>query len=83
MIDIQLLRKDIDNVAARLATRKFQLDVAGFNAIEAERKLLRAVRRHNGSGSYLPTQILCNGEPLTLEMLDEATDIRINLEAGR
>jgi hypothetical protein len=52
-------------------------------AIEAERKLLRAVRRHNGSGSYLPTQILCNGEPLTLEMLDEATDIRINLEAGR
>ena len=38
MIDIQLLRKDIDNVAARLATRKFQLDVAGFNALEAERK---------------------------------------------
>jgi len=37
MIDIQLLRKDIDNVAARLATRKFQLDVAGFNALEAER----------------------------------------------
>ena len=41
MIDIQLLRKDIDNVAARLATRKFQLDVAGFNAIEAERKALQ------------------------------------------
>ncbi len=38
MIDIQLLRKDIDKVAARLATRKFQLDVAGFNALEAERK---------------------------------------------
>lgn len=52
-------------------------------AIEAERKLLCAVRRNNGSGSYLPTQILCNGEPLTLEMLDEATDIRINLQAGR
>jgi seryl-tRNA synthetase len=41
MIDIQLLRKDIDNVAARLATRKFQLDVAGFNAIEAERKAIQ------------------------------------------
>ena len=41
MIDIQLLRKDIDNVAARLAARKFQLDVAGFNAIEAERKSLQ------------------------------------------
>jgi seryl-tRNA synthetase len=41
MIDIQLLRKDIDNVAARLATRKFQLDVAGFNALEAERKAIQ------------------------------------------
>jgi seryl-tRNA synthetase len=42
MIDIQLLRKDIDTVAARLAARKFQLDVAGFNAIEAERKSLQS-----------------------------------------
>lgn len=41
MIDIQLLRKDIDTVAARLATRKFQLDVAGFNALEAERKAIQ------------------------------------------
>ncbi|GAB3431084.1 serine--tRNA ligase [Massilia solisilvae] len=41
MIDIQLLRKDIDNVAARLATRKFQLDVAGFNALESERKAIQ------------------------------------------
>ena len=41
MIDIQLLRKDIDNVAARLATRKFQLDVSGFNAIEGERKQIQ------------------------------------------
>ncbi|CDG82088.1 serine--tRNA ligase [Janthinobacterium agaricidamnosum] len=41
MIDIQLLRKDIDNVAARLETRKFQLDVAGFNALEAERKAIQ------------------------------------------
>jgi seryl-tRNA synthetase len=41
MIDIQLLRKDIDNVAARLATRKFALDVAGFNALEAERKAIQ------------------------------------------
>jgi len=41
MIDIQLLRKDIDNVAARLATRKFQLDVSAFGALEAERKTLQ------------------------------------------
>ena len=41
MIDIQLLRKDIATVAARLAARKFQLDVAGFNALEAERKAIQ------------------------------------------
>jgi len=38
MIDIQLLRKDIANVAARLAQRKFILDVDGFNSLEADRK---------------------------------------------
>ncbi|RJG00549.1 serine--tRNA ligase [Noviherbaspirillum sedimenti] len=41
MIDIQLLRKDIDSVAARLAARKFSLDVAAFNALEAERKQIQ------------------------------------------
>jgi len=41
MIDIQLLRKDIDNVAARLAARKYQLDVAAFNGLEAERKAIQ------------------------------------------
>lgn len=41
MIDIQLLRKDIESVAARLATRKFQLDVNAFNALEAERKQIQ------------------------------------------
>ncbi len=41
MIDIQLLRKDIAAVAARLATRKYQLDVDAFNKIEAERKQIQ------------------------------------------
>ncbi len=41
MIDIQLLRKDIAAVAARLAQRKFNLDVATFNALEAERKAIQ------------------------------------------
>ena len=38
MLDINLLRKDIAAVAERLRTRPFELDVAGFNALEAERK---------------------------------------------
>ena len=41
MIDIQLLRKDINAVAARLAQRKFKLDVGAFNALEAERKAIQ------------------------------------------
>nr|WP_315487044.1 serine--tRNA ligase [uncultured Undibacterium sp.] len=41
MIDIQLLRKDIDAVAARLASRKFILDVATFNSLEAERRQIQ------------------------------------------
>jgi seryl-tRNA synthetase len=38
MIDIQLLRNDIDAVAKRLATRGYELDVAGFNFLEEKRK---------------------------------------------
>ena len=41
MIDIQLLRKDIDAVAARLKTRNFELDVATFNTLEAKRRQLQ------------------------------------------
>lgn len=38
MIDIQLLRNDLDHVVARLATRGYRLDAAAFGALEAERK---------------------------------------------
>lgn len=38
MFDIQLLRKDIQAVADRLASRGMTLDTAGITALEAERK---------------------------------------------
>lgn len=44
MLDITLLRKDLDAVVARLATRKTPqpfLDVSAFTALEAERKRLQ------------------------------------------
>jgi len=41
MIDPQLLRGDIDSVASRLSARSFSLDVAGFRAIEDERKAVQ------------------------------------------
>jgi seryl-tRNA synthetase len=41
MLDIQLLRKDLDGVAKRLADRGFTLDVAAFSALEAERRAIQ------------------------------------------
>lgn len=45
MLDILLLRKELDNVIARLQTRKHPqpfLDVAAFTALEGERKTLQS-----------------------------------------
>jgi seryl-tRNA synthetase len=41
MLDPQLFRNDIESVAGRLAARSFSLDVAGFKAIEEERKAVQ------------------------------------------
>jgi len=41
MLDIQLFRKDLDSVAARLAERGYTFDVAAFSAIEAERRQIQ------------------------------------------
>jgi seryl-tRNA synthetase len=42
MLDIQLLRKNAEDVAARLRTRPFDFDVAGFTAVEQERKAVQS-----------------------------------------
>ena len=41
MLDIQLLRKDLDGVAERLAARGYTLDAAAFSALEAERRAIQ------------------------------------------
>ena len=41
MLDIQLLRNNIDAVAQRLATRGYALDTATFQRLETERKTLQ------------------------------------------
>ncbi|MBM3408098.1 MAG: serine--tRNA ligase [Betaproteobacteria bacterium] len=41
MLDIALLRKDLDAVAQRLAARGYSLDADAFRALEAERKALQ------------------------------------------
>ncbi len=41
MLDIQLLRNDLDAVARRLATRRFVFDTAHFQELEQERKAVQ------------------------------------------
>ena len=50
MIDIHLLRTDLDGVAKRLATRGFELDVLAFRELEDERK------RYQTTAEYLQSQ---------------------------
>src|SRR6266545_3762142 len=42
MIDVQLLRTEIDAVAKRLATRGYTLDISGFRALEAKRRQIQS-----------------------------------------
>ncbi|HEX6829564.1 MAG TPA: serine--tRNA ligase, partial [Burkholderiales bacterium] len=41
MLDIQLLRTDLDAVAARIADRGIKLDVEPFRRLEQERKQIQ------------------------------------------
>lgn len=41
MLDIQLLRKDLDGVAKRLADRGYILDIARFSSLEADRRAIQ------------------------------------------
>ncbi|HZR67911.1 MAG TPA: serine--tRNA ligase [Burkholderiales bacterium] len=42
MIDIQLLRTDIETVAKRLSTRGYELDIAGFKSLEDKRRKIQS-----------------------------------------
>jgi seryl-tRNA synthetase len=43
MIDVQLLRTEIEAVAKRLATRGYTLDIPGFRALEEKRRQIQAI----------------------------------------
>jgi seryl-tRNA synthetase len=43
MLDVQLLRNDLDQIAARLAARGFKLDKDAFAALEQERKQVQTL----------------------------------------
>ena len=85
MIDPQLLRKDIAAVAARLASRKFQLDVEKFNTLESERKSLQTrTEELQAKRNQLAKAIGMKkgkGEDAAAEMA-EATQINVDMESG-
>lgn len=76
MLDIQLLRRDPDQVAARLATRGLTLDVAAFQSLEAERKQLQTrteeLQARRNALSKQIGQAKSRGEPVDALMADVA-----------
>jgi seryl-tRNA synthetase len=91
MIDIQLLRNDLDDVVARLKTRGYQLDGPAFVELEAERKLIQMrtqelqARRNTVSKEIGIAKSRGEDASATLREVagigDELTSLERNLEA--
>ena len=84
MLDIQLLRNNLDAVAARLATRGYTLDTAGFLALESERKDLQTrtqdLQASRNSLSKQIGQLKAKGEDASGVMAEVAA-LKADLEA--
>jgi seryl-tRNA synthetase len=79
MLDISLLRKDLDSVIARLESRKKPqpyLDVAAFKALEAERKTIQSrteeLQAKRNQLSKQIGQLKAKGEPADAVMAEVA-----------
>ncbi len=88
MLDITLLRKDLDGVVARLATRKSPqpfLDVERFRALEGERKTIQTrteeLQARRNSLSKQIGQLKAKGED-TAALMAEVGGIGDGLKAG-
>ena len=58
MLDVQLLRKDLAGVAKRLADRGYQLDVAAYQTLDAQRKSVQTEKeRLEAEHNQVSTQI--------------------------
>jgi seryl-tRNA synthetase len=77
MLDIQLLRSNLDDVAARLAARGFELDVKAFQDLEQERKAVQTrtqeLQAKRNQTSKLIGQAKAKGEDVSAIMADVAT----------
>jgi seryl-tRNA synthetase len=74
MLDIQILRNDLANVAARLKTRGFDLNAARFEQLEAERKTIQTrtqeLQAKRNSSSKLIGQAKAKGEDTSAIMAE-------------
>jgi hypothetical protein len=52
-------------------------------AVRARYRFSRAIRRANGENSYIPTEILCDGQPLDESQMESVEGIRWGIETGR
>jgi len=76
MLDIQVLRSDLDGVAARLASRGFVLDTARFGELEGQRKALQVrtqeLQAKRNASSKLIGQAKARGEDTASVMAEVA-----------
>jgi len=76
MLDIQALRNDLQEVAARLATRGFALDTVSFERLESERKIIQTrtqeLQAKRNSSSKLIGQAKAKGEDTSVIMAEVA-----------
>jgi seryl-tRNA synthetase len=88
MLDINLLRKDLAQVAARLATRDPAqpfLDTAAFLALEAERKTIQTrteeLQAQRNSLSRQIGQLKAKGQPAD-DVMAQVASIKVELDAS-
>ncbi len=85
MLDIKLLRSDIDAVAKQLSRRGFELDVAAFQSLEDQRKTLQMttqdLQNERNTSSKLIGKAKANGDDIQ-PLLDEVADLGEKLKAG-
>ncbi len=86
MLDPKLLRTDIDAVAANLAKRGYELDVAAYNKLEEERKQIQIetqeLQNLRNSSSKSIGQAKARGEDIQ-PLLDKVADLGAKLDAAK
>ena len=83
MLDIKLLRNNIDDVAAQLLRRGYTLDVEAFNALESQRKsvqkLTQALQSERNTRSKAIGKARASGEAFSrclMKLLTWATSLK-------